>query len=258
MAFCSKCGNQVAEGSAFCPQCGNQLGIVSVNGAQVPYKTPPVQTVPVRQQSLVEMHKMLDHFSKKTNEYNEYDQLNDRLAVMLRGYSAAGMVWGIILVVIFGLWTLAGFGGAIAAVEEGNATALISCLISVFFLFVISAVGVMLIVLNVLGRKKHHQKVDWCRDRINDLAEELTQHFHAYGYCPIGPEYTNPYILQQLTSIIQSGRAETPKEAINVLLDDAHKNSVEFAAMLTARNAQAAAAGATASAVFSAASFFFK
>ena len=109
------------------------------------------------------------------------------------------------------------------------------------------------------------KQVVYCRTRINELAQELTQHFRAYGYCPVGPEYTNPSILQQIMSVIQSGRAETPKEAINVLLDDAHKSSMEFAAMLTARNAQAAAeyaqgaaAGATASAVFSAANFFLK
>jgi uncharacterized membrane protein len=38
MAFCGKCGSQVAEGAPFCPQCGAQVGA----GAGVPPPAPVV------------------------------------------------------------------------------------------------------------------------------------------------------------------------------------------------------------------------
>lgn len=77
------------------------------------------------------------------------------------------------------------------------------------------------------------------------------------SHCLIGAEYTNPKVITQLANIFRAGRADTIKEAINVLLDDAHKSNVELQAQLSAQAARQAANGAKTAAVFSAARFFF-
>ena len=74
----------------------------------------------------------------------------------------------------------------------------------------------------------------------------------------VGGEYTNPKIISAIADIVRQGRAETPKEAINIMIDTAHKNRMEMFARQTVANTAAAARGARASAVFCAANFFLK
>ena len=88
------------------------------------------------------------------------------------------------------------------------------------------------------------------------FCEELYQYYLNYGYCLVSAEYTNPSNLLAILHTIESGRADTIKEAINILVEDAHRNNMEALATQTAVASAAAARGATAAAVFSAANFF--
>lgn len=86
---------------------------------------------------------------------------------------------------------------------------------------------------------------------MTDIENQLEVYYRDYGYCPIGIEFCDPDIIKSLADVVRTGRADTIKEAINVLLDDAHKTTMEMEARFTSQ-----AAGTTAA--FSAASFFFK
>ncbi len=78
-------------------------------------------------------------------------------------------------------------------------------------------------------------------------------------------EYYHHKVLMELANIVRAGKADTIKEAINVLCEENHRSTMEFQAMVTAENSKKAASRAGvaafnsgASAAFSAANFFFK
>ena len=93
------------------------------------------------------------------------------------------------------------------------------------------------------------KKENAIRSRQEAIMGELSDHYYQLSYCPVGFEYTYPPILQQLKQIVQTGRADTLKEAINVMIDDNHKSNMETAAFLTAQNSYAAARSARVAAV---------
>ena len=71
-------------------------------------------------------------------------------------------------------------------------------------------------------------------------------------------EYTNPRITQVIYNVIRQGRADTPKEAINVMLQDAHRSEMELIAAQTAAAAHSASRSSGVAAAFCAASFFLR
>lgn len=235
MAFCSNCGTQCDDGQSFCPNCGQAL-----NGAVAPQAAQPVgamqRAAQERQESLQEMRKMMDYFGQKRAQYDRYDQVTELIARYLRTRAVPLLVWGIIIAVS-GLICVASLGaGAIPALVIG-----------------LGMIGGF-IALNV-DRKK---KLNAWYEELSSLASELQRHYENYGFCLVGMEYSNPSILGSINQVISVGRADTPKEAINVLLDDVHKNSMEMMAEQTMVNSAAAARGASVSAGFAAASFFLK
>lgn len=51
----------------------------------------------------------------------------------------------------------------------------------------------------------------------------------------LGYEYTNPYILQSIRKVLCSGRADSIKEALNVLINDAGMDEMQLQLDLAAR-----------------------
>ena len=94
--------------------------------------------------------------------------------------------------------------------------------------------------------------------RYDEVTAELFDYYQQYGTCLVGSEYTNPSNLITIMNTIKSGRADTTKDAINLLLEDTYRNNMQRIAAQAARSAAAAARGARVGAVFSAANFFLK
>lgn len=97
--------------------------------------------------------------------------------------------------------------------------------------------------------------LNYYQNRYKQLSEELDAHFKNYGYCPVAESYTNPKILREIREPINIGRADTIKESMNLLVQDAHNAEMESHAAATANSARNAARGANVAAFFTAASF---
>ncbi len=254
MPFCSKCGTKNDDGVNFCVSCGAPL-----QGAapQTPQMDPQMQAMMMqqmmmqqqqmggmqalaqqRQESLNEMDRMISYFGQKQNEYDEYDYLNDLIPRQMYVKAKPMLVFGIISTVLS--FILFGAGGGAAGAG------------AVFLIIGLGLIGGF-IALNVVRKNKLNANLD----RVAILANELAEHYAGYGMCLVGAEYSNPRILLAIRDAITAGRADTPKEAINVLLDDNHKSNMEALATQTAVNSAAAARGANTAAAFAAASFFF-
>lgn len=244
--FCNNCGKQNPENAKFCNHCGLP---VSIQTAPIQRDNINQERMQVRNSELAEIDRMIKYFSLKSAQYAEYDRLCPMVNKAIKGEKVGLLVWGIIVLLlgfILLIFTLLGWSSAkdLASVIPA--------------LFMYLSIGVGLIVGHIFYAKSFKKKASNIYQLYDQLTNELFEHYKAYGYCPIGPEYTNPSNLVSIFNTIRSGRADTTKDAINVLVEDSYRYNMQKIAAQTARSAAAAARGAKTTAVFSAANFFLR
>lgn len=240
MAFCKQCGTDL-NGARFCPSCGTAADTEMV--AAQSQNVAPIGA-DVRQRSLADLDHMLRYFGVKQAQYDEYDSVTEEVE-RRRQKSYLGLILtGVAICILVCIFTSGDFFGVL-------------CL----GLFLASPFVVTAILLGK-GNKK---KLNTAMVKQSALATELNDYYTAYGYCPVGMEYTNPKILYKINDIIRMGRANNPGDAINLLLDDIHKAEMErqaaattAAAEETARQSKKAAKSAKKAAGYASASFWFK
>ena len=258
MAFCGNCGAEMQEGMRFCASCGTRWGEV----ASVPMATTPApmvdsfqNTFNIRNQNISEIRRMINYFGQKQALYDEYESLQEQLERLdpsttsnsgcLTWYSGyMKNIFPVLLIVLL-------IFGALGLFAQKD-----SALIGVVFLII----GVLLLVRFFKKRSEKKETINQSYRRINDIASELSKHYKAYGQCMVGYEYSNPRILSQIGAIIEKGRADTIKEAINRMLEDNHRSYVELQSAMAARSARQAelAADMTAIAVLCSPKSFYK
>lgn len=241
MKNCWSCGAQLDDGAGFCSRCGSNQTAVGVQPNNYGNMQPARDTTMVtRINAMQELGNVYNYFLQKLDLYNEYDAINYKIQCLEHSSDLK-------VLLIFGI--ILAFPGALMLGLSSGINIIARVFFALFFFWPLILYCVLI--------TKNKSKIQSMLKRLGVIANELTRHYNAYGYCPIGPEYSNPAIIDGIMRIIRSGRADTIKEALNVMLNDAHKTTMELAAMQTANSARSAAAGATAAAVFNAASFFF-
>lgn len=231
MAFCKQCGTDMQE-AKFCPQCG-----ASAEGVVAQAYNPAPVGADVRQRSLADFEHMTAYFGAKADVYNEFDAVCEEVESR-KGYSS-------------GLW----IGGTIVC-------ALIAIIFKAWFFWILAGGCVALAILLGIKNKK---KLEAAQARQEELLAELDAYYKAYGYCPVGFEYTKPATLAALFDMIRKGRATNPADAINIYLADLRaqemldlQREATEAAKETAAATKSAARSARRAAGYSAASFWFK
>ena len=235
MMFCNQCGRHNPDGAKFCNSCGAPLAAPSNAAMQ--------QRQQDRNAEMEELQKMIHYFSQKGALYEEYDRVCAAIDRTAKGKHYALLVWGIIVSAL-GMFFF-------AMLRTGEPA--YSALAAIPFL-----IGQAMIVGHIVYAVSFDKKKAQLNRRYDELSAALFEHYKAYGYCAVGPEYTNPSNLTAILNTIRSGRADSIKEALNVLVNDAYRNNMQQLAAQTARSAAAAARGAKTGAVFSAANFFLK
>ena len=233
MAFCQNCGAQLGEGEKFCGSCGSAV----VGAAPAAPVAPVVPVAPqimtqqslfeqqqkARQDSINELAKMISYFGQKADLYKEYEITHNKLAVLERGAGKAPLVWGIILIIFFGLMD----SGVIWGLLTNDAPILTSLITGGCIGFFV-LLGILLIVIYAVKKSKNGSNLAATRTRVTDIAYELTNYYAGYGYSSLGVEYSNPSILVKVADVIRSGRAANPQEAINALLTDNRKSPLQL------------------------------
>ena len=102
----------------------------------------------------------------------------------------------------------------------------------------------------------NRKKYSYFEKRYASLSKELFDHYISYPNCPVGPEYINPQILSLLHSVLLSGRADTVKESINLVIDETHRAKVREYLAAIEYNTAAINAQTCVTTTFVAASFF--
>ena len=252
--YCQNCGEKIIEieGARFCRRCGRPVETQRKNKqttqrdvTQQKPRNEVNQRANIRQQETAELQKMIRYFSQKSDQYREYDRLAYIMNPTNRNAPISLLIWGIICGFAgIALWSL-----SLSAKEYYTFTLRVTAI----FLLLGCAVLMGMYFVYSKSRKKEYEKNSV---RFEELSNELYRHYQNYGYCLVSAEYTNPENLKAILQTIESGRADTIKEAINILVEDAHRNNMQNYAAQTAASSAAAARGATVSAVFSAANFF--
>lgn len=232
--FCPHYGQQIADGSAFCSVCGKS----TTNVTPAPVMDFQAQKNAVRQSEISALSQALQHFNQKRDEFTEYDYVCELVNHYSQGAKSSLLVWGILIAT----------AGLLCCMADEEA--LLGSLIG----FVVP--GAAMIFGGIMMKVKNRKNYAYFQQEYARLSEELYNHYVSYSNCPVGPEYANPEILEIILGVLQSGRADTIKEAINLLIDDAERNEMSEYLDMIEQNTAAINAQTRVAAVFAAANFF--
>ena len=211
--FCPYCGATVVDGASFCATCGKQVvaAPVASNIAEAQAQQYQMQKAVARKAEIDSMTNALSYFAQKEDVFNEYDHVCQQVNYYGRGAKGALLVWGCILATI---------GLLFAAIFSENEPE--SMPVAYIFLFP----GILMIIGGILMKVNNHRKFAHYKEKYGYLSTELYHHYIAYPECPVGPEYANPQVLRYLINLMQSGRADTVKESIQLAMSGRRQGSV--------------------------------
>lgn len=232
--FCPKCGTEMPDSAEFCMKCGYSLGGI---------KKPAVvsgsieQQMNTREESINTLNKIYSYFSKKGALYDEYDELQKKVDQCIKAKHTGYLIVGIIFIV-FGTPTI--FRTSLPIVIESipndwdsiPSWAIPYVILYLLLLLSPIIIGVILLLAQSSKKKKDYKHAADISKRIQEISKDLSDYYDDFGPCIIGKEFSNPRIISVIVGLIKSGRADTPKEAINVMLDDAHKTNLQLQAEL--------------------------
>ena len=148
-----------------------------------------------------------DYFALKTNEYTEYDNLFQKALETYKMKLIPLLVWGIVIIVasIFFYFFNDSFKGNVELQK-----------IVVIINVIGGSVMIIFFIINAATKKNRILKYI---TRINDITNSLRIHYTDYDKCMVGMEFTNPNNLNAIIMMIESGKANSVKEALNNLCD---------------------------------------
>ncbi len=229
--YCNNCGSLVPDGTAFCGNCGTNVA----GGAPTQIQQFQNQKNAIRQSEMAALENAWAYFDKKRDTFKQYDLLSELVVYYAGGAKKSLIVWGAIIFVL-GVFALCGGGGA------GS------------LLFVLPGAAMIAggILMQVNNKKKYNQYLE----EFADVMTELNDYYNAYPNCPVGAEYSNPDIIESILNTIKSGRADTVKESINLLITDAERAEMNERMQAIESYAAQTSASASTAAFFAAANFF--
>lgn len=211
--YCQKCGKQVSEADSFCVNCGNHLYLPNHNTTNI-YKS-NLSRNDIRNEEIRELKRMINYFSSKEKTYQAFSESASRVEHFDEDKSVALLVFGIIFTGFFGLIAL-----TLISHFQDTRDFLTPFFIMVFAFFFTAAPGICMI----SGYKKYARAFEKKREVVlreyDTISEQLRKEYIAYENCPLGFEYCTPEFLSVLLEIILSGRADTIKEALNLVADE--------------------------------------
>ncbi len=237
--FCSNCGRQIPDNSLFCNECGNSVSsnVTSNPIAQMENQF-QMQKNAIRQSEIQALEQALTYFSQKIGVFNEYDAVSNYVDYYRRGAKSGLIVWGAILSTL----------GFLLAISDVS--------IAIYAILIFLLPGTVMILGGILMKINNRKKLNLYTQRYYQLSIELSEFYAQYPNCPVGREYINPNILAVVMRVLKSGRADTIKEAINLILqENVNRKYLEHVQAINA-NMRAINANTKAIAFFSAANFF--
>lgn len=257
--FCPNCGQQVADDASFCMTCGSKLEAAAEQtpvyeepmqqepvyqepaqqapAQQIPsyqapvYQTPmyqaPAYQAPVQNQTPADYQYQMNalrnsemnalsaawnYFAQLRGRYQEYDRVCKQVMYYARGAKNALLIWGSIALGI-GLFFALGF--ATDPDARGSVLEL-----ALPFLCIFGIPGLLMIGGGILMKVNNRRKLAKYQKQYVELVRELCGYYAAYPGCPVGMEYSNPDTIAYIMKLLQSGRAYTIRDGINLMVSE--------------------------------------
>lgn len=227
---CPNCNGQVQVDASkefgFCSFCGTKILLSNEAPANATQSF-----VSNREAAINEISKINDHMTPVLGNWNEIAGMNRIIQRLKNGLPHHGELAGGIICLFIGILFI------INLITEDN--------INTAGKIVIPFLGTALIVLGlfllfVMRKKNRNRDIDRISElemKREELWRQIVDAYNSYPHCPIGIEYCSPQPLKEIYDCLRMGRAETIKEAINLLLSDKHNAEM----LRVARNTQAVA-----------------
>lgn len=223
MAFCGTCGMKL-NGQAFCPNCGTPVEneiMVSENTSLI-YGQPKS----AREKALEELDSVIVHFGGIADKFDTFlektlEMENRKQRKILR-WVFSMPAWFILFLIL----------------DDKFLHNLPDFIRWIPFLASI----ILPIVIPIYLKIKNAAAIHELDKETDKLSMEFLDHYNAYpGECPVGFDFFNMISLSMLRNLIIDNRASTVSQAINLLVDDMHKNRMEQQLAQTKSAAEAAA-----------------
>lgn len=234
--FCLHCGQQLLDDAAFCSACGQK--VPSVLDAPVSVSDFQTQKNSIREGEITALKEAIYYFSQKASVFQSYDTICRQIIKYVRGPSI-GFVIGGFLAITFAFIFLH---------TETFATP--------FFFFSGFMSGIALIITWALLIVHGRNMINRLQQPFQTVSEALFQYYLEYPHCPVGPEYIHPKTLAAFLKCLQSGRADTIKESINLTINEANKKRMSAYRNMISQNTAEVRANSAATAVLIWADFF--
>ena len=239
MAFCNECGADL-QGAKFCANCGTAVQDLLIQQRESALSA----NTNIRQASIAECKKMIQYFSQKTKTWEKYEQVSEDVR---RGRS----FWHVFLFLIGLTWLGIGCVFVYMMFHYNPEITLIETIVGLAglsFYFLVPSLPFFIISsrLNKKSKAKYAELL-----LLQDaLSMEIVEHYEAYGYCHVGLQYTREKILKEICKNIEDGRCSTIDVALNIMLDDEDKKSMQQQAEEILKASERAANAAEASLLF--------
>lgn len=197
---CPSCNGEVqvdmSRDFGFCSYCGTKI----IFEREAPLNATQA-FADNRTAALDEISRIMDHFDPVADDFRRVDVINDEIN-SLTHKSYAGVIGAGIVILVIGLLIMLCGGIPIG----------IAMLIVAIVLFVVPGVQ----------KNNDSKTIEDLKEEKRDLSKLLMDRYNEYPNCPIGIEYCREDVLYDLYEYLRKGRAETIKEAINLLESDEH------------------------------------
>lgn len=229
--YCVNCGAEILENATFCSACGTRI-------AQNQTQTENFQSQKdiIHKNEIFKLKMAINYFSQKYNQYKAYDKACAMLNEYSRPASKALIIWGCIILTI----------GLMLCIATLSVQSVVLVLIP----------GIAMLIGGIFMQVNNRRKYRSAKYEYTCLSRELYKHYASYTNCPVGAEFTNPETLQKILSVLISGRADTIKESINILLSDVDRAQINKYIKSIQKNTMEMNRNTAVSAFFIAARFF--
>ncbi len=214
---CPNCNGEVKISESreygFCTYCGTKILFSQ--------KTPVNATEAFtsnKEAALNELQKIYDFFKPVESSYYAIDSLNMELARIRQSSNTALLIIGVLIACLGFL-----FLGVRAILIYG-------------IMFII--VGGAFIFGYIRLEQRKNARFKSAQIEIDEYENQIVQRYGEFLNCPIGIDFCHPNVLDTLSTYIRQGRAETIKEAINLMASEMHNAEMRQIALETRNIAQ--------------------
>lgn len=193
---------------------------------------------------IVKVGKAYNYFNKNRKAYDDYNRLCEQKRFYDNKKPSKAMGCGIAAAIVF-------VGMQIIPLILGLIMDVFGAILGVL-ICIIAAIAAYVMMNNQEEQNLINKQYQLDKD-LKEADKKITQYYRDYpGQCPVHISYSHPGTLEYLYSLMKSGRADTVKEAINLMEEELHRFRMEnHQQQILYRTTQAANA-ATASAFLSA------